>query len=230
MSLDQIFREGGSVFKKCLYAIFITLPIMFTLDTSLDWIMGGNNGQPSGDFLGFSDEIILMSSAIIIDPAKQLLLTLYKPSHSKYYLPQTTKSPYETSDEAITRSVLEDTGLDVLHLPTLLSRPDPATLLGLDLKLRDEPTAITTHYNARNGKSVVVSWYTLTCDSTAAPFDYMEQQGEEVKVVWMNFPSGIENLTYAGEKILAKRVFEALKKLRLEATETIRLPSETDIK
>lgn len=221
-----MFREGGNIFKKCLYAVLIALPIMFTLDTSLDWIMGGNNGQPFGNFLRFADKIILRSSAIIIDPSKQLLLTLYMPSHSKYYLPQTVKSPYETSDEAITRSVLEDTGLDVSHLHTPLSGPDPAALLGLDLELRDEPTAITTHFNARHGTSIVVSWYSLTCDFTAAPFDYMEQQGEEVKVVWMKFPSAIENLTYGGEKIIAKRVFAALEKKKAEGMPVVKASKE----
>ena len=87
----------------------------------------------SGDFLGFSDEMILMSGAIVIDPSKQLLLTLYKPSHSVYYFTQTTKSPYEISDEAILRSVSEDTGLVAAHLHLPHSCPDSASLLGLKL-------------------------------------------------------------------------------------------------
>ena len=75
-----------------------------------------------------------------------------------------------------------------------------------------------------------MSWYTLKGDSTAAPFEYLEQQDNEVEVLWMPFKDVAEKLSYEGEKILANRVFEALEKLRLKAIEKIRLPSEADIK
>ncbi|KAG8665544.1 hypothetical protein FPOAC1_010341 [Fusarium poae] len=167
--------------------------------------------MPSDRSLFFSDQFGISCGTVTIDVPRSKVLLIYYRKTGEYMLPKGRKDIGENLQETALRETFEETGIKAQILPV------PITSVATTPQGRDRPSKITEPIAVsqrvdKNSVLKIMFWYVATADSTIAPKQGTQQEGEDFDPVWVSFGDVESTVSWEDDRLIVSKAVDAVQK------------------
>ncbi|KAH6978035.1 NUDIX hydrolase domain-like protein [Fusarium venenatum] len=168
-----------------------------------------HQNMPSDRSLFFSDQFGISCGTVTIDVPRSKLLLIYYRKTGEYLLPKGHKDIGESLEETALRETFEETGIKAQLLPVRINSV-ATTPQGRDRpSLITEPIAVSQRM-ARDGVLKIMFWYVAIADSTIAPEQGTQQEGEDFDPVWVSFDDVESTVSWEDDRRIVSKAIAAV--------------------
>ncbi|RGP81098.1 nudix domain-containing [Fusarium longipes] len=160
--------------------------------------------------LFFSDQFAISCGTVTIDVPRSKVLLIYWRKTGEYLLPKGRKDVGESLEETALRETFEETGVKVQLLPVNIASL-ATTPQGNDRpKTTTEPIAVSQRVT--KGVLKVIFWYVAMADSTIAPEEGTQQDGEDFDTAWVKFDDVESTISWEDDRQIVSKAIAAVQR------------------